>query len=56
MGVSHRPRAPPDATAKRAIVKSALEKHLAKYEANPEAAKLAIHNGESKPNPESLRA
>jgi len=33
------------------IVMTALEKHLAKYEKNPEAAKLAIHNGESQPNP-----
>jgi hypothetical protein len=33
------------------IVWSALEKHLAKYQKDPEAAKLAIHNGESQPNP-----
>ena len=28
-----------------------LEKHLAKYQKDPEAAKLAIHNGESQPDP-----
>jgi hypothetical protein len=33
------------------IVWSALEKHLAKYQKDPAAAKLVIHDGESQPNP-----
>jgi hypothetical protein len=33
------------------IVWSALEKHLARYQKDPEAAKAAINNGESKPDP-----
>ena len=35
------------------IIWSALEKHLARYQKDPEAAKAAIHNGESAP-PASL--
>lgn len=35
------------------IVWGALEKHLARYQKDPEAAKAAVHNGESKP-PENL--
>jgi len=33
------------------VVWSALEKHLARYQKDPEAAKAAITNGESKPDP-----
>ena len=33
------------------IVWSALEKHLARYQKDPEAAKAAIHSGETKPDP-----
>jgi hypothetical protein len=31
------------------IVGDALEKHLARYQKDPEAAKAAVHNGESAP-------
>jgi len=33
------------------VVTKALETHRAKYKAQPEAAKAAVHNGDSAPNP-----
>jgi hypothetical protein len=42
-------RRPSDAEA--AIVRSALEKHLARFRARPEAARQAVRNGESPPRP-----
>ena len=42
-------RSPSDAEI--AVVAEAFAKHLAKYEAQPEAAKKVIHNGESAPKP-----
>ena len=38
-------------TPETATVQEAFAKHLAKYQAAPEAAKLAIRNGESPPKP-----
>ena len=37
--------------AETATVQEAFAKHLAKYQAAPEAAKQAIRNGESQPKP-----
>jgi hypothetical protein len=41
----------PPAPEEIAIVQAALEKHLAKFQQTPDAAKKVIRNGESKPNP-----
>ena len=41
---------PPDAD-ELAVVQETLDKHLAKYRVNPDAAKQAIRAGESPPNP-----
>ena len=36
-------------SAETLIIWSALEKHLTRYQKDPEAAKAAVHNGESAP-------
>lgn len=41
----------PARPAELEVVTKALETHRSKYKAHPEAAKAAIRNGESKPNP-----
>jgi hypothetical protein len=39
----------PPAAREVAVVRGALDRHLARYQADPEAAKRAVANGESKP-------